>query len=110
MGCSGAVAVHALAGGTEAGQEEREYSRTVLSWTLHYAGAILSFAGAAHWGMQLAEFGVPRKSDYMGLYYLSRFSAPVVFVLFGWLGSVLSVADSAEAIMWLLSGYAGLLS
>ncbi|CAK0901764.1 unnamed protein product, partial [Prorocentrum cordatum] len=103
----GAVAVHALAGDDEA---EAEYSRVALSWTLHYAGAVLSFAGAAHWGLQLAEFGVPRKSDYMALYYLSRFSGPVVFVLFGWLGSVLSTASPQEGSMWLLCGWVGLLS
>merc|ERR1712216_487054 len=33
-----------------------EYSRTLLSWSLHYAGALLAAAGAMHWGMQLAEF------------------------------------------------------
>ena len=31
------------------------------------AGALLSCAGAMHWGMQLAELGVPKRSDYMGL-------------------------------------------
>ena len=30
------------------------------------AGALLSCAGALHWGMQLAELGVPKRSDYMG--------------------------------------------
>jgi len=102
------LVIHALAGGE--GGSEAEYSRTALSWTLHYAGAVLSCAGAVHWGMQLAEFGVPRKSDYMALYYLSRFSGPVVFVLFGWLGSVLSTASPQEGSMWLLCGYVGLLS
>lgn len=116
----GAAAVHLLASslpaaeaqpvGTEEEEVAIEYSRTVLSWTLHYAGALLSCAGAAHWGMQLAEFGVPRRSDYMALYYLSRFSAPVVFVFFGWLGSVLSTAEPREASLWLLSGFVGLLS
>eukprot|EP00928_Gymnodinium_smaydae_P021070 TRINITY_DN18185_c0_g1_i1.p1 TRINITY_DN18185_c0_g1~~TRINITY_DN18185_c0_g1_i1.p1 ORF type:complete len:308 (+),score=47.32 TRINITY_DN18185_c0_g1_i1:24-947(+) len=114
----GAVAVHALARGDgdavsdarSSGDESAEYSRVLLSWNLHYAGVLLAFAGAAHWGMQLAEFGVPLRSDNMGLYYLCRFSAPIVFVLFGWLGSVLSVADSWEAVMWLLTGYIGLLS
>mmetsp|Transcript_96007 Transcript_96007/g.275636 ORF Transcript_96007/g.275636 Transcript_96007/m.275636 type:complete len:311 (+) Transcript_96007:40-972(+) len=118
----GAAAVHLIAEGgsgeadadavasTVAQVQAVEYSRTALSWTLHYAGALLSFAGAAHWGMQLAEFGVPRRSDYMALYYLSRFSAPVVFVFFGWLGSVLSTAEPREACLWLLCGYVGLLS
>ncbi len=27
--------------------------------------------------------GVPKKSDFMGIYYLSRYTAPIVFVLFG---------------------------
>merc|ERR1711974_272164 len=75
----------------------------VLSWTLHYAGALLSFSGAMHWGMQCAELGVPRRSDYMSLYYLSRFSAPVIFVFFGWLASVLSTAEPREASLWLLA-------
>merc|ERR1712226_44221 len=91
---AGAVSVHLLAANEEdeaesEGTDQVEYSRVALNWTLHYAGAILCFAGATHWGMQLAEFGVPRRSDYMSLYYLSRFSAPAVFVLFGWLGSAL---------------------
>jgi hypothetical protein len=30
------------------------------------AGALLSCAGALHWGMQLANLGVPKRSDYMG--------------------------------------------
>jgi len=112
----GAAAVHALAGSAvtateiEEAENATEYSRTALSWTLHYSGALLSFAGAAHWGMQMAELGVPRRSDYMALYYLSRFSAPVVFVFFGWLGSVLSTAEPREAALWLLCGYVGLLS
>lgn len=46
----------------------------------------------------------------MALYYLSRFSAPVIFVFFGWLGSVLSTAEPREASLWLLCGYVGLLS
>lgn len=111
----GATAVHLLAGaGEEGGSAENEdaieYSRTVLSWTLHYAGGLLSFAGAMHWGMQLAELGVPRKSDYMALYYLCRYSAPVIFVFFGWLGTVLSTAEPQEASRWLLVGYSGLLA
>mmetsp|Transcript_531 Transcript_531/g.1826 ORF Transcript_531/g.1826 Transcript_531/m.1826 type:complete len:244 (-) Transcript_531:141-872(-) len=105
---AGALAVHLLAGNPLEGDDESEYSRTVLSWSIHYASALLAFAGAAHWGMQLAELGVPRKSDYMALYYLSRFSAPVVFVMFGWLGSVLSTAEPREASLWLMSGWVGL--
>jgi len=120
----GSFAVHILASDPEeaaklqraVGQGEAddpeaiEYSRTALSWTLHYAGALLSVSAAVHWGMQLAEFGVPRRSEHMALYYLSRFSAPVVFVFFGWLGSVLSTAEPGEASMWLLMGYAGMIS
>jgi len=105
----GAAGVHLFAG--EAADEESdqaEYSRTILSWSLHYAGVLLSSAGAMHWGMQLAEFGVPRKSEYMGIYYLSRYTAPITFVLFGWLGSVLSASLPREASLWLLCGYAGL--
>eukprot|EP00929_Paragymnodinium_shiwhaense_P058429 TRINITY_DN29257_c0_g1_i1.p1 TRINITY_DN29257_c0_g1~~TRINITY_DN29257_c0_g1_i1.p1 ORF type:complete len:298 (-),score=52.52 TRINITY_DN29257_c0_g1_i1:20-913(-) len=118
--CFGAVAVHLAAKDDDgAGQSEDvlphevttgDYTRVILSWSLHYAGALLCFVGAMHWGMQLANFGVPRKSDYMSLYYLTRFSVPPIMVLFGWLGSVLSVADSAEAIMWLVGGYVGLIS
>eukprot|EP00927_Polykrikos_kofoidii_P061904 TRINITY_DN56729_c0_g1_i1.p1 TRINITY_DN56729_c0_g1~~TRINITY_DN56729_c0_g1_i1.p1 ORF type:complete len:348 (+),score=57.03 TRINITY_DN56729_c0_g1_i1:107-1150(+) len=121
----GALAVHllALGGGVDEAEAQAamqrgdvqlanraEYSRLALSWSLHYAGVLLSFAGASHWGMQLAEFGVPVVSENMGLYYLCRFSAPIVFVLFGWLGSVLSFSDSWEAVMWLLCGFTGLLS
>eukprot|EP00931_Biecheleriopsis_adriatica_P004729 TRINITY_DN106359_c0_g1_i1.p1 TRINITY_DN106359_c0_g1~~TRINITY_DN106359_c0_g1_i1.p1 ORF type:complete len:290 (-),score=47.83 TRINITY_DN106359_c0_g1_i1:4-852(-) len=120
---AGALTVHLLATGEQeaTAMEEQEkasaeaytaedYSRLVLNWTLHYAGALLSCAGASHWGMQLAELGVPKRSDYMGLYYLCRFSAPAVFVFFGWVGSVLSTALPVEAAMWLLSGFLGLLS
>eukprot|EP00930_Biecheleria_cincta_P080499 TRINITY_DN6879_c0_g1_i3.p1 TRINITY_DN6879_c0_g1~~TRINITY_DN6879_c0_g1_i3.p1 ORF type:complete len:300 (-),score=52.73 TRINITY_DN6879_c0_g1_i3:105-1004(-) len=115
---AGALAVHLLATsdeaeGQEAASEEvytADYSRLALNWTLHYAGALLSCAGATHWGLQLAEFGVPRRSEFMGLYYLCRFSAPAVFVFFGWVGSVLSTALPMEAAMWLLSGFICLLS
>eukprot|EP00933_Yihiella_yeosuensis_P061924 TRINITY_DN64798_c0_g1_i1.p1 TRINITY_DN64798_c0_g1~~TRINITY_DN64798_c0_g1_i1.p1 ORF type:complete len:316 (+),score=53.94 TRINITY_DN64798_c0_g1_i1:53-1000(+) len=91
-------------------KDAADYSRTVLNWSIHYAGALLSVAGASHWGMQLAELGVPRRSDYMGLYYLCRFSAPAVFVFFGWVASVLSTALPTEATMWLLVGFVGLFS
>lgn len=107
----GAVAVHLLAEEEETRDPSDQgsgSSRLVLNWSLHYAGALLAFCGASHWGLQLAEFGVPRRSDYMGLYYLSRFSLPVVFVLFGWLGSVLSAAEPREASLWLLTGYGAL--
>lgn len=107
----GAIAVHWLATRSNDNEEEAiEYSRTALSWTIHYAGTLLSFAGAAHWGMQIAELGVPKRSEYMAIYYVSRFSAPVVFILFGWVGSVLSASDPREASLWLLTGYTGLLS
>ncbi|CAE7537193.1 unnamed protein product, partial [Symbiodinium pilosum] len=87
-----------------------DFARLSLNWSLHYAGALLSCAGAMHWGMQLAELGVPKRSDYMSLYYLCRYSAPAVFVFFGWVGSVFSTALPFEAALWLLSGFAGLLS
>eukprot|EP00434_Breviolum_minutum_P005561 symbB.v1.2.004904.t2/scaffold263.1/size248082/5 len=106
---SGSLAVHLLA--DEDQESEREdYSRLALNWSLHYAGALLSCAGALHWGMQLAELGVPKRSDFMGLYYLCRFSGPAVFVFFGWLGSVLTTALPVEASLWLLTGFTGLLS
>lgn len=112
----GSLAVHLLASSdeevseTQESNETEDYSRVVLNWTLHYAGAVLSFAGATHWGMQLAEFGVPRRSDYMALYYLCRFSAPAVFVFIGWVASVLSSALPSEAAMWLIIGFIGMLS
>lgn len=117
---AGALAVHLLATGDDEVAEgedaasleasSADYSRLALNWTLHYAGALLSCAGATHWGLQLAEFGVPRRSEFMGLFYLCRFSAPAVFVFFGWVGSVLSTALPMEAAMWLLSGFICLLS
>ncbi|CAJ1459650.1 unnamed protein product [Effrenium voratum] len=91
-------------------REMSDQSRVALNWSLHYAGALLSCAGALHWGMQAAELGVPLRSDYMGLYYLSRFSGPAVFVFFGWVGSVLSTALPVEAALWLLTGFVGLFS
>uniref|UniRef100_A0A7S1F5T2 Uncharacterized protein n=1 Tax=Noctiluca scintillans TaxID=2966 RepID=A0A7S1F5T2_NOCSC len=106
----GSFAVHALAGDGQEGEGQAEYSRDVLSYTIHYAGGLLSFNAALHWGMQLAEFGVPRQSEYMALYYLSRYSAPVVFVFFGWLGSVMSSSVPEDACMFLITGYVGMMS
>jgi len=118
---AGAAAVHLLAGRIAMRGEEdehpeegvvqqTEYSRQLLSWSLHYGGALLSFAGAMHWGMQLAEFGVPLRSDYMAIYYLGRYTAPLMFVLFGWLASVLSATLPREGCLWLLCGYSLLFS
>mmetsp|Transcript_69988 Transcript_69988/g.130854 ORF Transcript_69988/g.130854 Transcript_69988/m.130854 type:complete len:258 (+) Transcript_69988:51-824(+) len=110
---SGAVAVHALASDVpddvDDQTEQAEYSRTALSWTLHYAAALLAFAGATHWGMALAEFGVPRKSEFMALYYVSRYSWPVLFVIFGWVGTVLSFNLPSEGATWLMVGYVTLM-
>mmetsp|Transcript_51154 Transcript_51154/g.105781 ORF Transcript_51154/g.105781 Transcript_51154/m.105781 type:complete len:242 (-) Transcript_51154:17-742(-) len=112
----GSLAVHFLDADAEESEEaeipstKADLSRLSLNWSLHYAGALLSSAGAMHWGMQLAEIGVPKRSEYMSLYYLCRFSAPAVFVFFGWVGSVFSTALPFEAALWLLSGFAGLLS
>ena len=105
---AGSLAVHLLV--DDDSEAEDDLSRVALNWSLHYAGALLSCAGALHWGMQVAELGVPKRSDYMGLYYLMRFSGPVVFVFFGWLGSVLTTALPVEASLWLLTGFTGLLS
>ncbi|CAL1170863.1 unnamed protein product [Cladocopium goreaui] len=96
---AGSLAVHLLAEEDQETENE-DYSRMALNWSLHYAGALLSCAGALHWGMQLAELGVPKRSDYMGR----------VFVFFGWLGSVLTTALPVEASMWLFTGFFGLLS
>merc|ERR1739845_117120 len=38
--------LHVLAGGTE--EEDEEYSRNVLSWSLHYAGCLLCCSSAVH--------------------------------------------------------------
>mmetsp|Transcript_36465 Transcript_36465/g.79807 ORF Transcript_36465/g.79807 Transcript_36465/m.79807 type:complete len:271 (-) Transcript_36465:101-913(-) len=113
----GAVSVHVLAGNAanlEDSDAEREgqaeYARTALSWSLHYAGVLAAFAGAMHWGMGLAELGTPPKSEAMRLYYMGRFSVPPMYVLFGWLASMLSVANSYEACGWILVGFTFLMT
>lgn len=46
--------------------------RDVLSFTFYYASMVLAFQGAVHWGMQLAEFGLPRYAETQSMYYFSR--------------------------------------
>lgn len=106
---AGSLAVHLCA--TDDDEDGQiSFSRIMLNACLHYASVLLAFAGACHWGMQLAEFGIPAFSHYMAIYYLGRYTVPIVFILFGWLGTVMCTFNSHEATIWLLTGYLGLLS
>lgn len=88
---AGSLAVHLLAEEDQETENE-DYSRMALNWSLHYAGALLSCAGALHCGMQLANLGVPKRSDYMGLYYLCAFMVDCTdkYTRCGWQSTLMS--------------------
>jgi len=82
-----------------------ELSRDMLTWSVHYGAALLTFLGGIHFGLSLGDLAVPKETTFRGVYNLARYGWPVIPLVMGMLASVMAYAMPRDSIYYLITGF-----
>eukprot|EP00386_Alphamonas_edax_P003956 GDKI01012159.1.p1 GENE.GDKI01012159.1~~GDKI01012159.1.p1 ORF type:complete len:313 (+),score=47.65 GDKI01012159.1:106-1044(+) len=83
-----------------------ELAREMLNWAVHYSAAVLTFNGAIHYGMQLADFGVSKKTQVKGFYNFLRYGFSLVPISLAVMASMQCESFPRDAVYLLMTAFA----